>query len=784
MNYYLPLLVNGRRMHVFQLKQERFADMPWLSFVVKRTSGYELVSLPSLAAMAISDESRKKNIRFDGSWKFTISEDQERNFGIPCYVLTLRKQSHNSESGNGLCVRGRFGSVDFMRVAVDVTKFPASDFVLVIQMAVKDDVYESACRFCQYDVDDDLVSASLDFGSEASQIKLSTQTASGVNMNIVREFVEMTGMPSQRYYQGNPSAVDPSAYLFRSIYYLQPQAGKTCYGDLPMNNGKDTYVQSLLPVITPQEDIQKLELLPNLKLMELCTFNKAFKTINFAEGSDVVKVSGRTLADDTVRKATLRLVLSNFLSVVMHHHFQDKSCIRFVLLVPNVYNQDKIAELVQGLYLDFKNIHVRNPKYNNLRGIEVQVVSESDAAFLGMKSANDGLKKSVGSGAHFLIVDAGKGTTDFSILKQRVNQLNFDSVYRYGIPASGHAITYAFYEALRTFIKEKTTTDIDRILAGAKGGHILQFVEALESLKQIYVDSSDFNEDLTLNEKNFTDLATLSKYIATEFIADKKRIPGCSIYVGGILTDLANLMTQSVIKYAKENHIGRFLRVVLSGRAFLFKPLQDKLSKLLLDNGLVASQNDIVFVESLAKKVCTEGAMAVEQHCQVNANSGLIGTLSLIEKDKPSLLTLAWRWLTRKPANLVIQAETNYDFFYKGLSINSMRNVDFDVSGRTASLGDDHKVDRTIYYTGTGFLCQKGDGIEDIQVDRNLFMVNEEFGGQKKMDELIMKSLFPFNITHQPEVQSMQKVDPNKVSQNTIPVAKTSLSSSEVDLDA
>ena len=123
-----------------------------------------------------------------------------------------------------------------------------------------------------------------------------------------------------------------------------------------------------------------------------------------------------------------------------------------LLLVPNIYNQQNIDGLLYEL--NKMNKHSRI-KY------DFRVISESDSAFVGIKEIrSNGAQKTILNTVlqdikkpklkdMFLIIDAGKGTTDYSIIRyltgeKRQANNEMVSVERGGIVGAGGAIDYVF----------------------------------------------------------------------------------------------------------------------------------------------------------------------------------------------------------------------------------------------------------------------------------------------------------------------------------------------------
>jgi len=127
-----------------------------------------------------------------------------------------------------------------------------------------------------------------------------------------------------------------------------------------------------------------------------------------------------------------------------------------LLLVPNIYNQENIDLLLH---------EVNKLNKDSDRKYDFRIISESDSAFVGIKETDsEGATSTIlgnvlnrakkrKSNNSFLIIDSGKGTTDFSIIRydsESSAAANSDmlSLRRGGIVGAGGAIDYVFARIL------------------------------------------------------------------------------------------------------------------------------------------------------------------------------------------------------------------------------------------------------------------------------------------------------------------------------------------------
>lgn len=609
--------------------------------------------------------------------------------------------------------------------------------------------YYSGIRVFSYkDEDNEVCTASLDFGSEASQVYFKGDAA---NLNLREAFCDLAGYDKRgAYWQGRPNDDAEQLTLYKSIYHIHTRPGRTFFGDLPMNNKERTFIQSLLPV--DHANFDNLVLLPNLKLIELLDYQIHSTDIDFGspENTDLIKRQRESLGSKELRQSVLRQILCNFLAVIMYRKRQNgihNLCLRFTLLVPNVYYQNKVAAIIDGLYEDFDLLCKKHhDKFQCYRGIEIQTVSESDASYFGVYLQHDSDRVNK-FGAYSLIIDAGKGTTDFSLLHQTgTNLSHYESIYRSGIPASGHVLTYAFYEAIRDYfatIGKKDTFEllIRNTFESRQTRNLLSLVAALEEQKKNYghFSSQDNMENVEGRSiaEDTTNMENLIKYI-NWLNEHQLAIVGVKNKVEEKVNKMVTLLETSIIKYAKEHQL-TLLRVYLSGRAFRFSPFKDSVIAKLKESGLIISTDQVEFNDGLAKSACLQGGIADKDYT-INRKSTMLSVPTMSENVGE---TSSWRkrlrhlFMRDKP----VIADVDFDFFYKGLKKGNVSNVTIDICGRIIERGFPTSRDAFLYFVGDGYLLKAGRNSEMLKEDAQFYQCDREI-----LVQLTKESLFPFDI--------------------------------------
>lgn len=746
MSYYLPIMVNSRRLHVCHLMTQRereraemSREVPW-GFIVHTENSPALLSLLPEEPSLIDEQG--SHIPVDGSWGFVIVEESDNNYIVE---LTKRVQANrkdgNSRVGN-LVVQGRVGDDQALSLSVDVTTLGCSmpvNVTIKYNHKVSEDVIETfsdSMTFYLCGPCDRVDSVALDFGSEASQVRFSGMDQNiplvDVFHNILEGREKGQEMSKNGYWQGKIGD-----FLFKSVFWINfAPSIPTRYEDVPTGMAKRPFISPLVPKDWTSFD--SLRLLPNLKLVELSqgggyiTYEAG--DIKFADGTEI-DYSQPNLADHQMRNSVLHIILSNFLHAIMSRVNTGLSdrFVRLVLMAPNVYYQDKVFDMMRWIYRDFEYI---KKDYPRCKGIEVQVVSESDAAFIGARKCQ---RMDDVPGGVFLNIDSGKGTTDFSILQQSANLNKFVSLYRDGIPAAGNVLTYAYYEALYDYMRENGI-DIQKWLTdkeAARSSYMIEFMEHLEEFKKHdselgYREENGRDMIAVPNSYDVRDLDGLNRYLDQN---KGKRIPFIGKYVKAKVKNLVSCLEESIGHYMEMQECV-FARVVLSGRAFMCPVYREEVESMLRRrNWINVGESNVAWVGNQAKTCCLAGALAIESECDVNYNSGLIGS-PLLTDCSPNFLKRLW--VEKMKRSYTLRVGIDKSFFAEGSAGISTQNLRFRLGGRATLITSDTRTEKKIFFLGDKFALQEDSGrlrpipSQDLQFTNDLFEI------------LVKQSLFPY----------------------------------------
>lgn len=764
--YYLPIKIRENKLHVCHLDNSANEHMPIYNFLFDKQET-TLVTIDKGQAQLISSNRCSENVpltnchflpveKLEESFKYIHNNGYEITEKYIVYRLTiispsLYKQYQTAENAkkiealkNGATIENKIGEqsnqLDNKQESINLVKDQKNSYIYRLKIdksQIKDErfivevVYKEAeaieykYRFrCAYMLHptDKIAAAALDFGSEASQMKCDID---GGLVQLVREFKEIAFPKdeAETYRQGNIRD-----YLFKSIFFLNknlPKTSVTRWADRPLQYGRNSLVQTLISMNEKNGYEQWIQL-PNLKLLELIGGDLRWRDpiIQLPEGSNVA-IANLTFPAD--RKNLLRIILSQFLYVAMKVQQGRGNYLNFILLVPNVYLQKKIHEVICGLYQDFDFIRLQQEEFNAWKGLEVQVISESDASFSGYIQSRQQYQRGK---KHSLIIDIGKGTTDFSIMLGDENDYTkFQSVYRAGIPIAGNMMTYAYYEALKAWLNKNGVT-IDDKLRNAPPDKLIDFMDKMESLKLNHEHAQ--GEPSHPNVAELKRLEQINTYIEDEIISKSKCLPDIDEKLKVRCNQITDYLHNYLNGFITNNKI-HFDNVILMGRGILLKPLFEAVKEMIIQNGWADDNAFLTTKGNAIKTQCLQGALYYK-NLDVNCQSGLIGSVSFGDnangyvEEIPKLKRFIKR-LTGRKTNPI-----NEEFFYNGAHCFN-NNPMFNISCFSQQLGGNNDTDVHVYFIGDGFLVQQND---------NAYLLDENNFNRTFQEDVIYKSLFPY----------------------------------------
>ena len=440
----------------------------------------------------------------------------------------------------------------------------------------------------------------IDFGSESSQVgyKNCGPQSAVVPYDILENIISQLNISDSSRNWKREDFLNHEAgqnMLYRSFYAVRKNLTQEERKIFPFNFTDDLANDEIRMYITRQEVAatsvsfrDNYEIIPNLKL-------GIEKSLQLSMGNYTEDYSIRSHKKDLISAVLLRLLR---LMISTKPSFQ-KGGIIVTLLVPNIYTQHDVFELLNELRDQTGNLLASlNISSGNLY-IEYETISESDAAFMGYQQTHAD-EVNLSNGEIALVIDCGKGTTDISMVLADDNE-NYSSFFRTGFAGAGNVLLYGFAEDFLTLVLKAIPGNNDisvkdfvrrHILDQNLTSDVLNFIQLMEEQKRKFQNlqaiSTTAFAQLTENSLStersignlYKDQSTLLQY--TDAILKDRSIrwddevtgiihkaADCIVYC--IIASIKDVMTKDIRK--------RIKTVMLSGRAFYFDELKTKLEK-------------------------------------------------------------------------------------------------------------------------------------------------------------------------------------------------------------
>jgi hypothetical protein len=440
----------------------------------------------------------------------------------------------------------------------------------------------------------------IDFGSEASQVgyrNCGPQSAI-VSYDILENIISQLNITDadknwkREDFLNNESGQN---MLYRSFYAVKKRISKEERKTFPFNFTDNFSEDEIRLFVTRQEVAatqlsfrDNYEIIPNLKL-------GIEKSLQLSMGNYTEDYSIRSHKKELISAVLLRLLR---LMITTKPSFQQGGII-VTLLVPNIYTQHDVFEMLNELRKQTGNLLSSLNITENALYIEYETISESDAAFMGYQQTHPE-KVNLANGEMALVIDCGKGTTDISMVLADDNE-NYSSFFRTGFAGAGNVLLYAFAEDFLTLVLKAIPGNNDISVKNFISRHILDqnltadvldFIQLMEDHKKRFknlqpvgiTEFSQLAENSLSTERTignlYKDQSTLLQY--AEAILKDRGIRWDD-EVTGIINKASDCIVHCIISSIRDvitRDIKRRIKtVMLSGRAFYFDELKIKLEK-------------------------------------------------------------------------------------------------------------------------------------------------------------------------------------------------------------
>lgn len=489
----------------------------------------------------------------------TATYSGERNeFDLPSNETFFFERN---EKKNQIIIRDAAGNGNISEEYTITLKYKSSQSVLKVHCAPKSAIYDVI----------------LDFGSEASQMLVNRRDnkilslKNSIVSNIGKHFFGEEFSEEERYDQQEIN--DKS--LYRSVFF-----SKTENIDESFISLRPSPEDKSFSFLTKRNSANKGKRLPNIKIAQISNSGGNF---SLNQGNQIKLLH---------RGIILRFLHEAICEIKDQQNLKESNgiFIKFSILVPNVMSQDEVSDLLNDLYSSLINDVIPSYEVLNIQGIEINSVSESDASLMHWINTSKNIKK-----GQYLIVDMGKGTTDFSV----VNILNggyIESVSRAGFIGAGNALSYAIFDNYMWKLGRHDREILIRKMLKAEPALLYKLEEVIEKYKR------NFNPDETNR--------TISKIESIDEVSANKILD--SIKNGGNIGDGASLVLCTIYKIIKEIVIRinglKFDYIILAGRGFMFKPMFNTFKKIM--SAIYPNAKLLEYKVEDAKKGCLLGPLS------------------------------------------------------------------------------------------------------------------------------------------------------------------------------
>lgn len=446
---------------------------------------------------------------------------------------------------------------------------------------------------CHYVPTELIYDVVLDFGSEASQMLIVRRSEQGaVNphsllTNVLKHFYDIPSLNELRMFDQQ----DEDDKLFRSVFFL---------------NGNPENEEGFVYKIPSVDD-------ESLCFTSRTTSHHGYRVrnikISYLTGDFGVNGRNKSLLYQGIVVRFFHEAVRAIGDILPKENRNVGIC--FTILLPNVMPQTETAEFLRNISRVVNSIEFKeqNGYNNNISFVDVTHCSESDASFL--EFVNESLDKNIlEAGARYLIIDVGKGTTDFSVARL-INTRNILCEYRAGFVGAGNALSYGIF---RTYMKKCFGDDAqkceDKLLSEAEPATLYELENCIEEYKKKW--------------GQIEGTVHTHKYNVTELKPQKiKELIESYGSIGDVNNEIENVIDKIVSNVIK--HVSKFediKYVVFSGRSFMFKDLYDRMIFALKDkiNGL--DESHIYYNPETAKVSCLFGPI---RNIKRNLKSTMVG---------------------------------------------------------------------------------------------------------------------------------------------------------------
>jgi hypothetical protein len=632
-HFILPVTIDSRKVVFLDIKtnstNDLFPNKVADSFIIRlpegvinQTSLLQFKKSRILQALTLG----KKDIPIN-DFKFSI---QENDIGCIDIIISAElegKPSCNLSSSSELIVNE---DVDYFEIKYSNTGYRKEAETVKVRFVLNYDG-EKAYGYSLFWLAprEKIKLLALDFGSEACQMKEGVLGV-GPNMNIQITAVDIFQL--LRNLEGGHKGVEDSSFeqfesnrLYKSVFYAKNVLdGKRT--DREILGHRLYWLKDGITMTIPKNfsDINSVFLKTNRQIPNL----KLVRNDNVISGNIRFKLRENGIETDRgfseMRGSLYMALLKQMLKAYFDQRINESTYLRFTLLVPNIYTNEDVLESKKIIDEIFEEYNLQ--RKNFILGYEIDCLSESDASFLGCQNGI-----TINGSDYFVVIDCGKGTTDYSVLELEQNAANdFRPIYKNGFAGAGNLITYSFVKAASYFLINELSSDPshqekiknflnENFSDNADPYFHKEFFKAAERWKKNYAEAitiSKHNVESEWRDAKTGDL-TLDKMLDNgkieidDFVSILNKLEHCWDWNGYMHKAINNIVetitSQLSLVIMHQNQHASCGGIIITGRGAYFQPLSDAIISGLQQIEGMDKVNRINLGTIDLKEVCLEG---------------------------------------------------------------------------------------------------------------------------------------------------------------------------------
>ena len=766
-HFILPVTIDSRKVVFLDIKtnstNDLFPNKVADSFIIRLPEG--IINQTSLLQFKKSRILQaltpgKKDIPIN-DFKFSIQENEIGCIDIIISAELEGKPSCNLSSSSELSVNE---DVDYFEIKYSNTGYRKEAETVKVRFVLNYDG-EKAYGYSLFWLAprEKIKLLALDFGSEACQMK---EGVLGVGPNTNIQITAVDIFQLLRNLEGGHEGAEDSSFeqfesnrLYKSVFYAKNilDGKKT---DREILGHRLYWLKDGITMTIPKNftNINSVFLKTNRQIPNL----KLVRNDNVISGNIRFKLRENGIETDRgfseMRGSLYMALLKQMLKAYFDQRINESTYLRFTLLVPNIYTNEDVLESKKIIDEIFEEYNLQ--RKNFILGYEIDCLSESDASFLGCQNGI-----TINGSDYFVVIDCGKGTTDFSVLELEQNAANdFRPIYKNGFAGAGNLITYSFVKAASYFLINELSSDPshqekiknflnENFSDNADPYFHIEFFKAAERWKKNYAEAINISRDNVESEwrEAKTGDLTLDKMLDNgkiqidDFVSILNKLEHCWDWNGYMHKAINNIVetitSQLSLVIMHQNQHASCGGIIITGRGAYFQPLSDAIISGLQQIEGMDKVNRINLGTIDLKEVCLEGVFNQLVRFYADLSS------TPVEVDKVTMRqTIKKRSFCSRLFGRGGAVGSSYDPETNALEIintHNLVNCRFLIGGNIyAPHGSLAATSNSLYLVPTRegvFIVEK----DNNQIVKNIFPLIKQNGTSDNSDVKVLESLYP-----------------------------------------